>query len=92
MGPYYFVKDDTKYPAAFFTAGINDPRLKPWQSVKMAARLQAATTSGRPVLLYIDYAGGHDSGITAAEYETRVANSWSFLLWQFGAPEFQPRR
>jgi prolyl oligopeptidase len=54
--------------------------------------LQEATTSGKPVLLYIDYAGGHDAGNTAKEYQARLANSWSFLLWQFGAPEFQPRR
>lgn len=92
MGPYHFVKERTPYPAALFTAGINDPRLKPWQSAKMVARLQAATTSGKPVLLYIDYEGGHDVGNTAAEYEARLANSWSFLLWQFGASEFQPRQ
>jgi prolyl oligopeptidase len=92
MSPYYFVKDQTPYPAALFAAGMNDPRLKPWQSTKMVARLQAATTSGKPVLLYVDYAGGHDSGNTADEYRERLANSWSFLLWQFGVPEFQPAR
>jgi prolyl oligopeptidase len=92
MSPYYYVKDGTPYPAALFTAGMNDPRLKPWQSTKMVARLQAATTSRKPVLSYVDYAGGHDSGNTAEEYRERLANSWSFLLWQFGAPEFQPRR
>jgi prolyl oligopeptidase len=92
MSPYYYVRDGTPYPAALFTAGMNDPRLKPWQSTKMVARLQAGTTSGKPVLLYVDYAGGHDSGNTAGEYRERLANSWSFLLWQFGAPEFQPKR
>jgi len=92
MSPYHHVKNGTPYPAALFTAGMNDPRLKPWQSTKMVARLQAATTSGKPVLLYIDYAGGHDSGNTAGEYRERLANSWSFLLWQFGASEFQPSR
>ena len=90
MSPYHFVKDGTRYPAALFTAGMNDSRLKPWQSAKMVARLQAATNSGKPVLLYVDYAGGHDVGNTAAEYQARLANSWSFLLWQFGEPEFQP--
>jgi prolyl oligopeptidase len=92
MSPYYHIKDGTPYPAALFSAGINDPRLKPWQSAKMVARLQAATASGKPVLLYIDYAGGHDVGTTATEYESQLANSWSFLLWQFGSPEFQPVR
>jgi prolyl oligopeptidase len=92
MSAYYFVKDGTPYPAALFAAGMNDPRLKPWQSTKMVARLQAVTTSGKPVLLYVDYGGGHDSGNSAEEYRQRLANSWSFLLWQFGVPEFQPRR
>ena len=89
MSAYYFINDGTRYPAALFAAGINDARLKPWQSSKMVARLQAATTSGKPVLLYIDYGGGH-VGTTASEYEAQLANSWSFLLWQFGSPEFQP--
>jgi dienelactone hydrolase len=92
MSPYHFVKDGTPYPAALFTAGMNDSRLKPWQSAKMVARLQAATNSGKPVLLYVDYAGGHDVGNTAAEYQARLANSWSFLMWQFGAPNSSPVR
>lgn len=92
MGPYHYVKEKTSYPAALFTVGINDPRLKPWQTAKMVARLQAATTSGKPILVYVDYEGGHDVGNTAKEHATRLANSWSFLMWQFGAPEFQPRR
>jgi prolyl oligopeptidase len=91
MSPYYFVKDGTPYPAALFTAGMNDPRLKPWQSAKMVGRLQAATTSGKPVLLYMDYEAGHTGGNTESEYQARLANDWSFLFWQFGVPEFQPR-
>ena len=41
------------------TTGINDPRVAPWQAAKMAARLQAASSSGKPVLLRIDYDAGH---------------------------------
>jgi prolyl oligopeptidase len=91
MSPYYSVKDGTSYPAAMFSAGMNDPRLRPWQSTKMVARLQAATSSGRPVLLAVDFEAGHIGG-TETQYRERLANSWSFLLWQFGAPEFQPRQ
>jgi prolyl oligopeptidase len=91
MSPYYFVKDGSPYPAALFTAGMNDPRLKPWQSTKMVARLQAATSSGKPVLLLVDFEAGHIGG-TERQYQERLANSWSFLLWQFGAPEFQPQQ
>jgi prolyl oligopeptidase len=91
MSPYYFVKDGTPYPAALFTAGMNDPRLKPWQSTKMVARLRAATSSGKPVLLFVDYEAGHIGG-TERQYQERLADSWSFLLWQFGVPEFHPQR
>jgi prolyl oligopeptidase len=91
MSPYYYVKSGTPYPAALFTAGMNDPRLRPWQSTKMVARLQAATSSGKPVLLYADFEGGHDAGNTAEEYQERLANSWSFLLWQFGESKFRPQ-
>jgi len=91
MSPLQHVKDGTPYPAVLLTTGVNDPRVNPWQPGKLAARLQAATTSGKPVLLYVDYGGGH-GGSTEQQYQEDRANCWSFLLWQFGAPEFQPRR
>jgi prolyl oligopeptidase len=58
---------------------------------KMTARLQAAISSGKPVLLRVDYAGGHGGmgGTKKQEHET-LADEWSFLLWQLGSPEFQP--
>jgi len=71
-----------------FETGMNDPRLDPWQMAKMAARLQAATSSGKPVLLRVDYAG--DPAATEKQAQERRADQWSFLLWQFGVPEFQP--
>ena len=55
----------------------------------MTARLQAATNSGKPVLLRVDYGGGHGTvGVTGAQES--LADTYSFLLWQFGEPEFQP--
>jgi prolyl oligopeptidase len=72
--------------------GMNDPRVDPWQMGKMTARLQAATASGKPILLRVDYAGGHgEMGATRAQANEQLADEWSFLLWQFGVPEFQPR-
>ena len=49
--PYHHVKAGTAYPAIFFTTGDADTRVAPLHARKMTARLQAATTSGRPVLL-----------------------------------------
>ena len=92
MSSYDHVKDGTKYPAVMLMTGINDPRVEPWQSAKMAARLQAATTSGKPVLLRVDYEAGHGVGSTKKQTEEQLADRWTFLLWQFGLPEFQPPR
>src|SRR6266850_1219985 len=55
MSSYHHVKDGTPYPAVLLIHGVNDPRVDYWQSAKMAARLQAATSSGKPVLLDLDY-------------------------------------
>jgi prolyl oligopeptidase len=90
MDALFHVKDGVKYPATLITTGINDPRVPPWESFKFAARLQAATVSGRPVLLRIDYSGGHGVGSTKTQRQEETADVWSFMLWQFGAEKFQP--
>jgi len=90
MSSYHHVVDGTKYPAVMLIHGINDPRVSPWQSAKMAARLQAATASGKPVLLRIDYEAGHGFGTTKKQFQEEMADIWTFLFWQFGIPGFQP--
>ena len=91
ISAYYHVKDGVHYPAVMITTGMNDPRVVPWEPGKMAARLQAATASGKPVLLRVDYQGGHGTiGGTRAAAQELFADQWSFLLWQFGVPGFQP--
>jgi prolyl oligopeptidase len=90
MSPYHHVKDGVAYPAVLLLTGINDPRVDAWEAGKMAARLQAATTSGKPILLRIDYDAGHGIGSTKkSQYEER-ADVLSFLFWQFGVKGFQP--
>ena len=74
-----------------FTTGINDSRVAPWEVAKMAARLQAATASDKPVLLRVDYDAGH-LGSTDSQYDEEYADEMSFLLWQMGEPGFQPGR
>jgi prolyl oligopeptidase len=56
----------------------------------MAARVQAATSSGRPVLLRVDYDAGHGMGSTQSQQEVETADMWSFAFWQMGDPQFQP--
>lgn len=91
MDAYQHVKDGTAYPGVLLTAGINDPRVDPAQAAKMTARLQAATSSKKPVLLRVDYDAGHGMGSTRAQHDLEFADEMSFLLWQFGDPDFQPQ-
>jgi prolyl oligopeptidase len=91
MSAYHHVKDGTPYPAVIVTTGINDPRVDSWQAAKMAARLQAATSSGRPILLRIDYDAGHGFGSTKLQDAQLNADVQSFFLWQFGDSAFQPK-
>ena len=84
------VKDGTSYPAVLLTTGLNDPRVAPWQSGKMAARLQAATSSGRPVLLLVDPDAGHGHGSTKLQRDREIADQLAFLYWQIGWPAYQP--
>ena len=46
---------------------------------------------GRPVLLRLEYDSGHGQGSTRAQAQARTADVWSFMLWQFGVPEYQPK-
>jgi prolyl oligopeptidase len=87
---YHRVKDHTAYPAVLLTTGVNDPRVDPWQMSKMTARLQAATSSGKPVLLRVDYDAGHGGiGATRSQHTALLTDQFSFLLWQLGDPDFQ---
>jgi prolyl oligopeptidase len=58
---------------------------------KMAARLLAATSGTRPILLRVNSDAGHGSGnATKSEGNLELADQWTFLLWQFGVDGFQP--
>ena len=76
---YLRVRDGIRYPAVLLTAGLNDARVAVWQPAKMAARLQAATSAGRPVLLRVEAHGGHGRGSTRAQRDELLADVLSFL-------------
>jgi prolyl oligopeptidase len=89
VDPYAQVKDGLAYPAVLLTSSVNDAREPVWESAKMAARLQAATTSGRPILLLVAFDQAA-AGPTEAQRDGEEANDMAFLLWQLGAPGFAP--
>jgi prolyl oligopeptidase len=79
---YLRVRDDVPYPAVLLTTGANDPRVVVWMATKMAARLQAATSSGKPVLLRVEFQGGHGFGSTKRQVDEELADKLAFLLDQ----------
>jgi prolyl oligopeptidase len=91
MSTYANIKDGTPYPAVMFSGGVNDPRVEVWESTKTAARLQAATSSGKPVLLRLDYDAGHGIGNTKRQQFEELADWFAFLLWQMGVDGYTPR-
>src|SRR6201996_2583899 len=90
MDSFHHIEDGAKYPATLLMQGYNDARVGAWESMKMAARLQAASASGKPVLLRMDFDAGHGPGATRTQLQEQVADKWSFMLWQFGDARFQP--
>ncbi len=91
MSTLHQVKDGVNYPAVLLTHGVNDPRVEVWQSTKTAARLQAASRSGKPVLLRLDYDAGHGIGSTKAQQQAERADMFAFLLWQMGVAGAGPK-
>ncbi len=83
------VRDHTPYPAVLLTTGVTDPRVAPFHVGKMTARLQAATSSGKPILLRVDFDAGHGIGSTRAQQDLEAADTYGFLLWQTGVAAYQ---
>jgi prolyl oligopeptidase len=82
--PLLRVKDGVKYPAVLLTTGDNDGRVAPYESRKMAARLQAATASDHPVLLRTEAAAGHGIGTALSTQIEEAADIYTFLVDQLG--------
>lgn len=85
--PYHHVKPGAKYPAVFLTAGENDTRVHAMHARKMAAALQAATSSDpatEPVLLWVDREAGHGQGKPLNLRIRDAADQRAFIMWQLG--------
>jgi prolyl oligopeptidase len=88
---YATIRDRAAYPALIFEHGVNDSRVDVWMTLKTATRFAAASSSGKPVLMRLEYDAGHGVGATRLQSQARAADRWTFFLWQAGVPEFQPR-
>jgi len=83
------VQPGVKYPALMGVGGWNDPRVAAWEPGKFVAAVQSASTSGKPVLMKINYDDGHFTEEKTVTFRN-FAGQYAFLLWQTGNKDFQP--
>jgi prolyl oligopeptidase len=86
--PIHQVKDGTSYPPVLFLTGQNDPRVDPYNSRKMTARLQAANPAGL-VLLRTSADTGHGMGTPLAAQIQEDVDVYAFLFTRLGV-SYQP--
>jgi len=84
--PYQNVKAKTDYPAVMFFTGDSDTRVAPLHARKMTAELQAASTSGRPILLHYSLSGGHSAGVSVDQQVQDDADQLTFLWTETAQP------
>ncbi|HEX9493267.1 MAG TPA: prolyl oligopeptidase family serine peptidase, partial [Thermoanaerobaculia bacterium] len=84
--PYHHSVDGTAYPAALLMTGDNDGRVDPMNSRKFAARLQAATSSPRPILLRTTSSAGHGIGTALSEAVAGQTDVYAFLWRELEMP------
>ena len=80
--PYHRVEDGAAYPATLIYTADSDSRVDPMHARKMTARMQAATSADRPILLRYEEAAGHGSGKPLAKQVEEWTDIWSFVFAQ----------
>jgi len=84
--PYQHVKTGERYPAVLFITGDADTRVAPLHARKMAALMQAASASGKPVLLRYNTKAGHSGGLPVSQIVDDLTDEMRFLFWQLSVP------
>jgi prolyl oligopeptidase len=83
--PYHHVEEGTPYPAVLIDCGSFNRTCPAWHGRKMAARLQAATTSGHPILLRVREVG-HNPQMSPAQMMEREVEELAFFVKELGLP------
>ncbi len=82
--PYHQVRPGVAYPAVLLATAESDTRVDPMHARKMAARLQAATSAERPVLLRLEARAGHGAGKPLSKMLQELTDSWTFVFSELG--------
>jgi prolyl oligopeptidase len=86
--PYHQVRDGVAYPAVLMATAESDTRVDPMHARKMAARLQAATSSSRPILLRLESRAGHGAGKPLNKVLEELTDTWACVFSELGV-EFE---
>jgi prolyl oligopeptidase len=86
--PYQQVRPGTAYPAVLVSSGDLDTRVPPLAARKFTARLQASSTSGRPVILRYHPKAGHaaNRGLPFSRRIQDTAAELAFMMRELGLP------
>ncbi len=82
--PYHHVHRGVAYPAVLLATAESDTRVDPMHARKMTARLQAATSAERPVLLRLEARAGHGAGKPLSKVLQEMTDSWTFVFFELG--------
>jgi prolyl oligopeptidase len=82
--PYHHVREGVAYPAVLLATAESDTRVDPMHARKMAARLQAATSADRPILLRLEARAGHGAGKPLSKIVDELTDSWTFVFFELG--------
>jgi prolyl oligopeptidase len=82
--PYHHVREGVPYPAVLLATAESDTRVDPMHARKMAARLQAATSAERPILLRLESRAGHGAGKPLSKIVDELTDSWTFVFSELG--------
>jgi prolyl oligopeptidase len=82
--PYHHVRNGVAYPAVLLATAESDTRVDPMHARKMAARLQAATSAERPILLRLEARAGHGAGKPLSKVLDELTDSWTFVFSELG--------
>jgi prolyl oligopeptidase len=82
--PYHHVESGRAYPAVLLATAESDTRVDPMHARKMAARLQAASSADRPVLLRLEARAGHGAGKPLSKVLDELSDSWVFVFSELG--------
>ncbi|HET8613110.1 MAG TPA: prolyl oligopeptidase family serine peptidase, partial [Sphingomonas sp.] len=69
------------YPSVLATTAVGDDRVGYWEPAKWIAKLRALSTSGKPMLLHTEMAGGHQGAAGRYDEYAQMARMYAFAIW-----------